>query len=102
MTRKCLEEKLKRKAALAEKYYARRQELKKRVRDLNVSPPERFQAQLELGRLPKDSSPIRTYKACSVSGRVKGYSGRGGVSRIVLRELQAQCVLPGCVRDSNH
>ena len=45
--------------ALADKYFAKRAELKAIISDVNASDEERWNAVLKLQTLPRDSSPSR-------------------------------------------
>lgn len=49
----------------------------------------------ELGRLPKDSSPVRLRNRCMVTGRPRGYMRKFGMSRIAFRELAHKGQIPG-------
>ena len=46
-------------AKLADKFYAKREELKKIISSESASDEERWAAVLKLQTLPRDSSPIR-------------------------------------------
>lgn len=48
-----------------------------------------------LQKLPRNASPTRLKKRCSITGRSKGYIGRYGISRIKFRELALEGKLPG-------
>lgn len=51
-------------AKLADKFYAKREELKKIISDVNASDEDRWAAVLKLQTLPRDSSPIRQRNRC--------------------------------------
>ena len=53
-----------------------------------------------LQRLPRDASPTRIKNRCQVSGRSRGYYRKFKVSRIALRELALQGLLPGVTKAS--
>ena len=59
MARKAMIEKEKRREKLVRNKWEKRQELKKIVRDLNVSDEERMKAQDALNKLSPNSSKIR-------------------------------------------
>ena len=61
---------------------------------------ERFAAQLKLAQLPRNSAPTRIRNRCEVTGRARAYYRKLGVSRIALRELAAQGLIPGMVKSS--
>ncbi|MDY6322677.1 MAG: 30S ribosomal protein S14 [Succinivibrio sp.] len=85
---------LKRKA-LAEKYRAKRSELKKIISSVSSSDEDRFAAVLALAKLPRDSSPCRQRNRCSETGRPHGYLRKFGLSRIKLREHMMRGEIPG-------
>ncbi len=53
-----------------------------------------------LQKLPRNSSPSRLNNRCNVTGRVRSYYRKFGVSRLVLREFALQGKLPGVVKSS--
>lgn len=68
---------------LAEKYAAKRAELKAEGNYIALS------------QLPRDSSPIRQRNRCKLTGRPRGYMRQFGVSRITFREMASQGLIPG-------
>ncbi len=50
--------------------------------------------------LPKDSSPVRLNNRCMMTGRVRSYYRKFGVSRLVLRELASKGEIPGLKKSS--
>jgi len=87
-------------ARLAAKYAAKRAELKKATRNLELSPEERADAQLKLDKLPRDSSPVRARKRCRISGRPHGVYRKFGLGRNKLREAAMRGDVPGLVKAS--
>lgn len=85
---------------LIRRYWARREELKARVSDENLPEDERWQAMMELQKLPRDSSPSRYRNRCAMTGRPRGYYRRFGLSRNVLREVIMRGEAPGVVKSS--
>ena len=53
-----------------------------------------------LQKLPRNSNPIRLHNRCRLSGRPKGYIRMFGISRIQLREMASQGLLPGVKKAS--
>ena len=94
-----VERDLKRKR-LAKKYESKRTRLKGIIRDENSSPEEKFKASLKLAELPRNSSPTRMRNRCMVTGRPRGYYRKLKMSRIALRELGSQGLIPGLVKSS--
>lgn len=48
-----------------------------------------------LARLPRDASPTRVRNLCALTGRSRGNYKKFKVSRIMLRELALQGMIPG-------
>ncbi|MGN6516945.1 MAG: 30S ribosomal protein S14 [Rhizomicrobium sp.] len=82
------------------KYAAKRAELKAKTQDMKVAPEERFEAQLKLAKLPRNSSKTRIHHRCEVSGRPKGYYRKVRMSRIALRDLGNFGQIPGMTKAS--
>ncbi len=82
------------------KYATRRDELKKKIKDPNVSDEDRYQATLALQKLPRDASPCRQRSRCALTGRPRGYYRKFNLSRNKLRELMLQGEVPGVVKAS--
>lgn len=80
---------------LAEKYRAKRTELKKIIKNASTSEDERYKAVAALTALPRDSSPSRQRNRCSETGRPHGYLRKFGLSRIKLREHMMRGEVPG-------
>ncbi len=85
---------------LAEKFKAKRAELKAILLNPKTTDVEFFAAQKKLSKLPRNSSPVRIRNRCSLSGRPRGYVGRYGVSRITFRELALAGKIPGVTKSS--
>jgi len=85
---------------LVAQYATKRAELKKKTQDMNVPPEERFEAQLKLAKLPRNSSKTRIHHRCEVSGRPKGYYRKLKLSRIALRDLGNFGQIPGMTKAS--
>jgi small subunit ribosomal protein S14 len=85
---------------LAEKFKAKRLTLTKMIADPNLGWNEKLEAQKKLHKLPKDSSKVRHRNRCEVTGRPRAYYRQFGISRIALRELGLQGLLPGVTKSS--
>ncbi len=48
-----------------------------------------------LQALPRNASPVRLHNRCRITGRPKGYVRLFGISRIQLREMASQGLIPG-------
>lgn len=90
---------VKRKALVA-KYGKKREELKAKVVNLKLSDEERAAAQIELQKLPRDSSASRVRNRCQLTGRSRGYYRKFGLSRNKLREAMMRGDVPGVVKAS--
>lgn len=86
--------------ALAKKFASRRAALKVTAGDESLPPEERFQARLKLAKLPRNSAKCRQRNRCELSGRARGYYRKLKVSRIALRDLSSQGLIPGMVKSS--
>ena len=85
---------------LAEKFYAKRVELKKIISDVNASDEDRWNAVLKLQTLPRDSSPSRQRNRCRQTGRPHGVLRKFGLSRIKVREAAMRGEIPGLKKAS--
>ncbi|BAX90382.1 30S ribosomal protein S14 [Mycobacterium shigaense] len=77
------------------RYAQRRAELKEIIRSPASTPDQRLTAQQELGRQPRDASPVRLRNRDAVDGRPRGHLRKFGLSRLRMRELAHQGQLPG-------
>ncbi|MGY6709865.1 MAG: 30S ribosomal protein S14 [Rhizobiaceae bacterium] len=93
-------EKDKKRRQMVHRYAAKRAELKKLIMDQSKPIEERFRAQLELAALPRNSSKTRIRNRCEVTGRPRGYYRKLKMSRIALRELGNNGLIPGLVKSS--
>ncbi|QWA11720.1 30S ribosomal protein S14 [Sodalis ligni] len=80
---------------LAEKYFAKRAELKTIISSVNSSDEERWDAVLKLQTLPRDSSPSRQRNRCRQTGRPHAFLRKFGLSRIKVRETAMRGEIPG-------
>jgi small subunit ribosomal protein S14 len=78
----------------------KRLELKAIANDKNLPIEERFAARLKLAQLPRNGSPTRIRNRCEVTGRPRGFYRKLKMSRISLRELGNQGLIPGLVKSS--
>ena len=68
--------------------------------DETLSMEDRFQAQLKLAELPRNSSKTRVHNRCEITGRSKAYYRKLRMSRIALRDLASKGQIPGMVKSS--
>ena len=100
MAKKSVIERNEKRKRLTKKFAAKRARLKALTRDNSLTPEERFNAQLKLAELPRNSSPVRVRLRCELSGRGRGNYRKFRLSRIALRELAASGQIPGMVKSS--
>lgn len=100
MAKKAMIMKEERKIDKSTRYLAHRNELRKKSRSLNLSPEEREVAQLQLQKLPRNTSPFRVTRRCKLTGRPKGHLRKFGLSRIAVRDLASRGLLPGVTKAS--
>lgn len=100
MAKKSAIEKNQKRRKLSKQYAGKRAELKAMVQDKSTSLEDRFNAQLKLAQLPRNSSPVRVRNRCEVSGRPRGFYRKLKLSRIALRQLGSQGQVPGMVKSS--
>ena len=100
MAKKSVIERNEKRKRLTKKFAAKRARLKALTRDNSLTPEERFNAQLKLAELPRNSSPVRVRLRCELSGRGRGNYRKFRLSRIALRELASSRQIPGMVKSS--
>ena len=81
-------------------YKDQRDALKAKMRESVDDPQARWDAQVALQKLPRNSSPTRLKSRCEVTGRSRGYMRKFGLSRITFREMASQGLLPGIRKSS--
>jgi small subunit ribosomal protein S14 len=93
-------EKNNRRRKMTAQFAGKRAELKAKSRDQKLSPEDRFAAAIKLSELPRNSSKIRIRNRCEVTGRSRAYYRKLKMSRLALRELGSQGMIPGLVKSS--
>ena len=100
MAKKSAIQKNLRRMKLVKKYAKKRAALKKIINNKKLELSERFEAQLKLNKLPKNSSKIRIRNRCEVSGRPHGVYRKLKISRIALRDMASSGKIPGITKSS--
>ena len=100
MAKAAMVEREKKRQRLVKKYAAKRAALKEIATNDDLPMEERFKARLKLAQLPRNSSPTRLHNRCLVTGRPKAYYRKLKMSRIALRELASDGLIPGMVKSS--
>ena len=100
MAKVCMIERQKKRERLVARFAEKRERLKEIARDSDLPMEERFKARLQLAKLPRNSAPSRLHNRCKVTGRPRAYYRKLKMSRIALRDLGSQGLLPGVVKSS--
>ena len=100
MAKKSSIEKNNRRRKLAKNYSGRRSRLKEIAQNKSLPMEERFAAALKLAQVPRNSSKTRIRNRCEVTGRPRGFYRKLKMSRIALRDLGSQGLIPGLVKSS--
>ncbi len=100
MAKISMKEREKKRTKLVAKYAAKRAELKEIIRNPETEMEDKWFAQLQLQKLPRDSSRVRQRNRCRLTGRPHGYYRKFGLSRIKLREAAMRGDIPGLVKSS--
>ncbi len=85
---------------LAEKYAAKRAELKAIIDNFSKSDEERYEARLKLQQLPRNANPTRQRNRCAITGRPRGVFRKFGLARNKLRDLAMKGEIPGVTKGS--
>jgi len=85
---------------LVKRFSKKRGELKKIIKNRKLPLDERFQAQLKLSKLPRNSARNRIRNRCEITGRPHGVYRKLKISRIALRELASKGRIPGMKKSS--
>jgi small subunit ribosomal protein S14 len=100
MAKTSMIERDKKRRRLAKKFAFRRARLKAIAADRSLPAEERFAARLKLAEIPRNASPTRIHNRCDLSGRPRGYYRKIRMSRIALRDLASNGLIPGMVKSS--
>ena len=100
MAKKASVERNRKRERLAQRYAAKREQLRAIARDQELPVEERFAAQLKLAALPRNSAVTRVRNRCEITGRPRGFYRKLRMSRIALREFASQGMVPGMVKSS--
>tara|TARA_Y100000741_G_scaffold262985_1_gene203537 strand:+ start:842 stop:1147 length:306 start_codon:yes stop_codon:yes gene_type:complete len=89
-----------RRIKLSEKFYKKREALKKIIMNRQLTFEERFKAQQKLSKLPRNSAKTRVRNRCQITGRPHGVYRKLKISRIALRQLGLEGKIPGMIKSS--
>jgi len=85
---------------IANRYAAKRAELKAIINDRSASPEAVDAAIAKLQSLPRDAGPTRQQRRCRASGRPHAVYRKFGLCRNKLREAAMRGDVPGLVKAS--
>lgn len=100
MAKKSSIAKQKRREELVKLKWNKRQEIKKKTLDMNLSEEERMEARIELNKMKRDTSPIRLRNRCQLTGRSRGFLRKFQLSRLAFREMASHGLIPGVTKSS--
>ena len=100
MAKKSAVERDKKRRRMVKNAAAKRNRLKAIAADSSLPMEERFAARLKLAQMPRNTAPTRIRNRCAVTGRPRGYYRKLNMSRIALREMSSQGLIPGMVKSS--
>lgn len=89
-----------RRKKLVKQYSGKWARLKAIADDVSKPMDERFEARLKMQALPRNSNPTRVRNRCELTGRARGNYRKFGLSRLMLRELASQGMIPGVTKSS--
>ncbi len=88
---------------LVARYEKKRAELTKVLRSTDPSEEiqsQKWDAMMQLQKLPANSSKIRKHNRCGLTGRPRGYMRQFGISRVTFREMALAGKIPGVKKAS--
>tara|TARA_Y100000590_G_C15049461_1_gene762023 strand:- start:15 stop:320 length:306 start_codon:yes stop_codon:yes gene_type:complete len=85
---------------LVKRFEKKRRALKKIISNRKLPLSERFEAQLKLAKIPRNSARNRIRNRCEISGRPHGVYRKLRISRIALRDLASKGKIPGMTKSS--
>ena len=89
-----------RRIKLSDKFYKKRNELKKIIMNKKLPLDQRFVAQQKLSKLPRNSAKTRVMNRCQITGRPHAVYRKLKISRIALRKLALEGKIPGMIKSS--
>ena len=89
-----------RRIKLSDKFYKKRNKLKKIIMNKKLPLDERFIAQQKLSKLPRNSAKNRVRNRCQITGRPHAVYRKLKISRIALRKLGLEGKIPGMIKSS--
>lgn len=100
MAKKSIIVREKKRIEMVKKYQQKRLELKEIIRNPKTTDEDRINAQLQLQKMPRNSSASRVRNRCALTGRPHGFYRKFGLGRNKLRESTMRGDVPGVVKAS--
>lgn len=100
MAKKSVIARQKKREKLVRLNWERRAELRKKAKDIRLNEEDRETARTALNKMRRDTSFTRLKNRCQLTGRPHGYLRKFKMSRICLRELAGQGMVPGVIKAS--
>ena len=100
MAKTSMIEREKKRVQTANKFAKKRAEIKAVLSDFNATDDDRWEAQLQLQKLPRNASPCRQRRRCRITGRPHGVYRKFGLGRNKLREAAMRGDVPGLIKAS--
>ena len=100
MSKKSQMERNNKRFQMVKRFANKRAKLKKIANDPSLPQEEKFQARLKLAKVPRNSSKVRVRSRCIITGRSRGVYRRFGLSRISIREMVNNGLIPGVKKAS--
>lgn len=100
MAKKSMIAREKKRQALVAKYQQKRVRLKQIIVSVSSSDVEKHEAEIQLQKLPRDSSASRLRNRCNLTGRPHGFYRKFGLGRNKLRETVMRGEVPGVTKAS--
>jgi small subunit ribosomal protein S14 len=80
---------------MVQRYAQKRAALKATINSPKSTPEEKLEAVNALHKLPRNSSATRVRNRCNISGRPRAFLRHFGLSRIALRDMALNGLIPG-------
>src|SRR5688500_5056599 len=92
--------KAQRKVKTVKRHKAKREALKAKIIDPNLSEEEKREAMFSLNKMKKNGSPVRIRRRCQATGNPRGNYRKFGLNRITFRKMALAGLLPGVTKAS--
>jgi small subunit ribosomal protein S14 len=89
-----------RRRKLVVKHAAKYAKLKETAGDKTLDETERLIARLKMAEIPRNGNPTRIRNRCELTGRSRAVYRKFRLSRIMIRELGNQGLIPGLTKSS--